>query len=298
MAIWRQAGGRDLVEAVNGRRADLAQRRDRSLPFLPAPDESGGDREPPLPAQGLRNVRDRRQVQHADHASGLLRRARRPVAIGPDPARSQLGWEEQSTGVSLRDRQQLHVQRRDHRVPAATTAQRPEEVGVGRGIDGASLTLRGDQLDRPHPVARPSVLAAEPAEPAAERVAGHAHVGRGPGQERATRLCRRLRNIGGPRPGLDASAAILDLDAAHALGLDQDHVVERSERHGAVSGSLRRHPQPVVAREADHLRDVIRALHEGDRGGPLIGGQVPSLTRLVPVRVVAGRYPPADREFG
>jgi hypothetical protein len=103
-----------------------------------------------------------------------------------------------------------------------------------------------------------------------------------------TRLGRRLPQIGGPRPRLDTSPPILNLDAAHALGLDQDHVGQRSERHGAVSGALRRDPQPVVAREADHLRDVVGALHEGDRGGALIGGQVPSATRLVPVRIVGG----------
>ena len=130
----------------------------------------------------------------------------------------------------------------DHPVPAATAAQRPEEVGIGRGINGASLTLRGDQLDCGHPVASPSVPAAEPAEPTAERVTGHANVGRGTGQERLTRLGGRLTQVGGPCPCLDASPPILDLDAAHALGLDQDHVVQRSERHGAVSGALRGHP--------------------------------------------------------
>ena len=48
----------------------------------------------------------------------------------------------------------------NHRVSAATAAQRPEEVGVGRSIDGARLAVRCDELDGAHPVARKSVLAA------------------------------------------------------------------------------------------------------------------------------------------
>ena len=71
-----------------------------------------------------------------------------PVAVGADRLGADLGREEQGAGVDLGDRQQLDVQGGDDRVAAAAAAQRPEEVGVVLGVDGARLAVGGDQLDR------------------------------------------------------------------------------------------------------------------------------------------------------
>jgi hypothetical protein len=86
---------------------------------------------------------------------------------------------------------------------------------------------------------------------------------------------------GGLRPGVD-------LDSAHALGLDQDRPLERpggAQGGGAVPGALAGDPQAVLGGEADDRGDVLPALDEGDRLGSLVGDQVPGEARLVPVGV-------------
>ena len=188
------------------------------------------------------------------------------------------------------------MKRRDDRISTTTAAQRPEEVGVAPGVRGPGLAVRGHKLDRVNPVAGPPVLAAQPAQTSAERIPDGPHVGGGARHGALPGLDRGLANVLGQRAGLHAGLVPLDVDAAHALGLDQDHVVELRERHRSVAGPLGRHPQIILPREADDLRNVVRALHEGDRGRLLVGCQIPCLARLVPVRVAWGRHPSADRE--
>ena len=74
-------------------------------------------------------------------------------------------------------RQQAEVQGADDRVAPATAAQRPEEFGLGLAVDPAGLAVCGHHLDRLHLVTSKAVAAAEPAQPAAEGVAGDADVG-------------------------------------------------------------------------------------------------------------------------
>ena len=82
-----------------------------------------------------------------------------PVAVYADRLRPHLGREEQGARVDLGDRQQFDVKGGDDRVAATAAAQRPEEVGVVLGVDGALLAVDGDELDRSEPVAGEAVRA-------------------------------------------------------------------------------------------------------------------------------------------
>src|SRR5581483_6416996 len=98
----------------------------------------------------------------------------------------------------------------------------------------------------------------------------------------------RLDDVRPDRAGLHADTASrsVDLDPAHALGLDEDRVFERTDRAGAVTGSLRRNPQAVDAREVDDRDDVVGRLDQGDGERALVDGEVPGAACLVPPRVV------------
>ena len=50
---------------------------------------------------------------------------------------------------------------------------------------------------------------------------------------------------------------------------------------GAVTGALDGDPEADGARVVDGRDDVVDGLGEGDRGGPLIDGEVPGAARLV-----------------
>jgi hypothetical protein len=89
-------------------------------------------------------------------------------------------------------------------------------------------------------------------------------------------LGRGLDDIGPDCAGLDARAPCpgVDLDTARALRLQEDRVVEYSERARTVAGSLRGDPQAVCARELDDLDDVLDGVHLRDRRRPLVDREV------------------------
>ena len=150
-------------------------------PVLLAADAGAVDRQQRPAADRLGHVGDRRRGDEADHRGDVVGDAGGPVAVGAHRVGAELGREDEGAGVDLGDREQASVQGGDDRVAAAAAAQRPEEVGVVLGVDRARLAVGGDQLDRLHAVAGEAVAAAEPAEAAAEGVAGDADVGRGAG---------------------------------------------------------------------------------------------------------------------
>lgn len=96
-----------------------------------------------------------------------------------------------------------------------------------------------------------------------------------------------LDDVGPDRAGLDAGAAAgcVDLDGAQTLGLDEDRVLKRVDRAGAVAGSLRGDPQAVDACELDHGDDIGGRLDQGDGERTLVDGKVPGAAGLVPARV-------------
>jgi hypothetical protein len=56
--------------------------------------------------------------------------------------------------------------------------------------------------------------------------------------------------------GAGGAGGRVDVDAPHAPRLEQDHILERLERHGAVAGALRRDPHPLRARELHGLDEI------------------------------------------
>ena len=78
---------------------------------------------------------------------------------------------------------------------AAAAAQRPEEIGLLFTVGADESSVGGHELDRVDVARGESVLAAEPAEAAAEGVADDADVGRGTGERGEAVLCSRLDEL-------------------------------------------------------------------------------------------------------
>ena len=180
---------------------------------------------------------------------------------------------------SWRDREQPQLQGGDDAEAAAAAAQRPEQVGLVLAVRAAELAVGGHHLDRPHVAGRQAVLAAQEAHAAAQGVPGDADI---PG---------RARKRGQPVPGRGLHDAEphrarlhargprqrIDLDAVHPVGLEQDGVRQRPERHGVVPGALGRDPLAVVRGERGGSRDVVRRFGKYHRGRVLVGGEVERL---------------------
>ena len=179
--------------------------------------------------------------EEADDRGDVVGDAVGPVAVGADRLGAELGREDEGAGVDVGDRDQVEVQGGDDRVVAAAAAQRPEEVGLVLGVDGHRLAVGGDQLDRPDAVAGEAVAAPEPAEPAAERVAGDADVGRGARQRaeavRLGRLAQLERRGRRPRPARSAPRRSTSIPRMRSVLI---RIVSSSEpeRDGPVAGPL------------------------------------------------------------
>ena len=132
------------------------------------------------------------------------------------------------------------------------------------------------------------MLAGEPAETAAERIAEHSDI-----VGRACKcgepvLRRGVADLLPDRPGLDACAAIvrIDVDPMHPRRAKQDRAREVAERCGRVTRALRCDTETVGACRQNGLGDVGRRLREHDGGGPLVDGEVPGSASFVPALVV------------
>jgi hypothetical protein len=118
-------------------------------------------------------------------------------------------------------------------------------------------------------------------------------------------LCCGLDNLEPNRPRLDAGgpASRIDRDPSHPFGLEQDCVLKRAERSGAVAGALRRDPQAELACEQNSCRDILRRLRKRHRRRSLVDRQVPRPSGFVEARVLGdhdlachSRSQPARRE--
>ena len=143
---------------------------------------------------------------------------------------------------------------------AAAAAQRPEQLGVGVGVDLDDLAAGQDELEGDEVVAGQAVLAGEPADPAAEREAGHAGLGHDPGRD--DQPVRRGRGVDVAEPA--AAARVHQL----ALRIDGDLAQPgQVDGQAAVRHGLARH---VVAAAADRRRQAVLAGH-ADRGHHVLG---------------------------
>ena len=284
--------GRHRPEQVHDRIAQLAQRGDHLGALRLGARIARAERDQRAVAERLGDLRQRGQVQEPGDRSDLVGNVPCPVAVAvKDLSGALVRGVDDASGEDLRELDQPELDRGHDPEASAPTAQRPEEVGIGVGIDPAQLAVGGHQLDRAHAVAGQAVAPRQPAEPAPGRVTDDAHVRRGAREGRQAVVSRGVAGIAPDHPRLEAADAPLgvDLDSVHALGLDQDHPVEGAAARDAVSRALGDHPHAVRPRERDHGRDVFGALDVRHRRGALVNCQVPGRAGLVPV-LLAGSH--------
>jgi hypothetical protein len=279
----RERDRRDHRERVD-LRAELAQRRQQLGRALGALGDRAVDDDHAAAAQERRRPVDVRDLQEAEGRRHGVRHILGELVPGVHDLGGAVEAEQQHAAVDLAHRDQLELDRDDRGEAPATAAQRPEELGVLVAAGAHEPAVGGDDLGGEQPVAGEAVAAAEPAQPAAERVADDADVGRGARERGQPGLGRGPRDVHPLRAGLDARHAVrlVDLDAAHLMRLDEDGVVERAERRGVVARRLHRDPQPVAAGEVHEHLDVGRAARDRDERGALVDGEVPRLAGVVP----------------
>ena len=237
-----------------------------------------------------RQLRQRREVHDPDGGGDLLRRRARPVAPGAQHLGVALVGEEHEARVHVGVRVEAELHRGDDAEVAAAAAQRPEELRVVLGGRAHALAGGGDELDRGDAVGREAVLAGQPAQAAAERVADDADVGRGAREREEAVRGRRLGDLEPERAGLDAGRLRrrVDLDAAQLLRGDEDGLLERGDRRRVVAGALRGELEAVAAGEGDERDDVVARRRERDVRGALVDGEVPGAAGERPSRAGAG----------
>ena len=134
------------------------------------------------PTNGLRNDRQRRDLEDPRPRGHLVGETRDPLAPRVEHLSRPLPWPRQHPGVQLGYRVQLELQRRHNaEVPAAPT-QRPEDVGLVLAVGAQQLPVGSNDFGANHAVAREPVLPREPAVSTTQRVADDPDLGRGPGQ--------------------------------------------------------------------------------------------------------------------
>jgi hypothetical protein len=171
---------------------------------------------------------------------------------------------------------------------AAAAAQRPEELGVGFGIDLDDLAAGQDELERDEVVAGETVLAGEPADPAAERQAGHPRLGHDPGRD--DQPVRRGRGVDVAEPA--AAARVhqpglrIDGDLAQPGQVDGQAAVRHGLARHIVAAAADRRRQAVLAGHADRRDHVLGADAAQDQAGAPVDHGVPDQPDPLVVRVV------------
>ena len=183
--------------------------------------------------------------------------------------------------------QPVRERRRDAEVPAAA-AQRPEEIRVRRSVDVEDVALCGDELDREQVVRREPVLRHQPAEAAAERVAGDPRPRDRASGDRETvprggvvQLAPEHAALGcRSRPGR------IDGDRLHPGEVDHHAAVGDGAAGDVVPAAADRDLETSPARERERRNDVVRRPATHDHGGPAVDKAVVHGTRLVVARVL------------
>jgi hypothetical protein len=132
------------------------------------------------------------------------------------------------------------------------------------------------ELDGGHAVGLQAVAAREPADAAAERVAGDADVGGGavqPGQPVLGQEGRDALPLDA-RADADALRALVDRDVLQVADVDEQRVVQRAVRADVVAGRLRRDPQAVIAGVPDGGDDLAHVARIRHGGGAQVDGGV------------------------
>jgi hypothetical protein len=207
--------------------------------------------------------------------------------------------EEHHARVQLLERVDRELDRRDHAEIAVAAAQRPEQVGLHRGVRADVAAVGEHELDRRDAVGLQAVLAGQPAHAAAERVAGDADVRR--------RAVQARQAVGGearrdavpldPRADADPLGAWIDVDLLERADVQQQGVLHAAERPLVVRGRLGRDAEAGVAGVGDRRGDVLGVGRERDGGRMLVEQQVERRAGVVPAGV-AGKHDGAGERLG
>jgi hypothetical protein len=237
-------------------------------------------------AQRWRHRLDRGQLQDPERRGDLIGCPGRPLRPPGEHAARLPPVPHQRTAVDGRDRVEGELQSGHHPEVPTPAAQRPEQLGVGTGVDAHELAVGEHDLEGDHAVALQAEAAPEPPDASAERVPADRDV-RGRPVQRHQPVRRHRRDDVLPRhPAPDAGRAPVrvDGDPGQPRRAQQHHVPEVLERAGIVPRGLRRDPQPGPGSRPDHRHHLVRGPGPDDRRGPLLHRDVPRQ----PCGVVAG----------
>ena len=171
---------------------------------------------------------------------------------------------------------------------AAAAAQRPEQLGVLARADLDHLAARQHELKGDEVVAGEAVLAGEPADPAAERQAGHPGLGHDPGRD--DQPVRRGRGVDVAEPA--AAARVhqpgrrIDGDLAQPGQVDGQAAVRHGLAGHVVTAAADRRRQAVLAGHVDRGHHVLGAGAAQDQAGPPVDHGVPDQPGPLVVGVV------------
>ena len=121
-------------------------------------------------AEDLRDVRDRRELEHAPDGGDLLGDVARPLGPGAEHLAGALHRPDQPAGVRLGDGVEGDLDLGDDAEAAAAAPERPEEVRVRLRVGADDLAVGGDDLlaDRTLEEESPCVRASQPMPPPSE----------------------------------------------------------------------------------------------------------------------------------
>ena len=266
---------------------ELAKRRQDLGRLLLGSEHGPVDDDEPASAERLGNVGQRRDLQQASRGGHLVGRRLCPLDVAAEHVGCLLPGPDEHPGDEGVDAVEGDLDRDDDAEAAAAAAQRPEEIGVLHGVGTDERAVGGDELDGEHALGREAVLAREPADAAAERVADDADVRRGAVQGGQAGGVGGAGDVLPPGARLDAGAACVDvdLDAAQVAHVDQERPGERARR-GTVTGALDGDLQVALARVGDGGDHVVHGGGQRDDRGALVDRQVPGLAGVVPAHVV------------
>jgi hypothetical protein len=177
--------------------------------------------------------------------------------------------------------------RRDAEV-APASAKRPEKIGVRSGVDLEHLAVRRHELDCEQVVRGEPVLAHQPAEAAAEGVAGDA--GR---RDQASGHSQAVLGSGGVQLSPDHAAlgrggcvVGIDCDPFHLGKVDHQATVRHGAAGDVVAASPDRDLEPRLAGDGQSRNDVVLRPAADDQGGPAVDEPVVQGASIVVLRVL------------
>ena len=231
-----------------------------------------------LPDQLRRHGRQRRRPALHDDRHELVGAVRDPVAMESQHLAGVLHRPEDRAGHDVRSQLvEPELELGDDAEVAPATPHAPEQVGVLVLARRQHLPVGGDDVDGLQLIDREAVLAHDPADPTAERQAGHAGVGDDPGRHGEPESLGLAIELAEQHAGLRPHGPLLGVDphAFHRAEVDQQPVIAHRQSGEAVPAAAHGDQQPSLLGEADGGADI------GDPGASRDESRVP-IDRAVP----------------